>query len=119
MAIKITHIKLYDHNLWILLIYGDGTRTTLLRIKWRFQLYISFVETIKDYYETQPKSSLKHLNKCGFYMLVNNRLWRANTLEYKIDSLRFLDSSHDKEHDDAQFLQFGVSMAKLQPLLNH
>ena len=33
--------------------------------------------------------------------------------------LRFLDSSHDKEHDDAQFLQIGVSMAKLQPLLNH
>ena len=33
--------------------------------------------------------------------------------------LRFLDSSRDKEHDDAQFLQIGVSMAKLQPLLNH
>ena len=33
--------------------------------------------------------------------------------------LRFLDSSCDKEHDDAQFLQIGVSMAKLQPLLNH
>ena len=30
--------------------------------------------------------------------------------------LRFLDSSHDKKHD-AQFLQTGVSMAKLQPLL--
>ena len=35
------------------------------------------------------------------------------------DQLRFLDSSRDKEHDDAQFLQIGVSMAKLQPLLNH
>ena len=34
-------------------------------------------------------------------------------------TLRFLDSSRDKEHDDAQFLQIGVSMAKLQPLLNH
>ena len=33
--------------------------------------------------------------------------------------LTFLDSSHDKEHNDAQFLQNGVSMAKLQPLLNH
>ena len=33
--------------------------------------------------------------------------------------LRFLDSSRDKEHDDAQFLQIGVSMAKLQPLLNY
>ena len=34
-------------------------------------------------------------------------------------TLRFLNSSRDKEHDDAQFLQIGVSMAKLQPLLNH
>ena len=33
--------------------------------------------------------------------------------------LRFLDSSRDKKHSDAQFLQIGVSMAKLQPLLNH
>ena len=32
---------------------------------------------------------------------------------------RFFDSSRDKEHDDAQFLQIGVSVAKLQPLLNH
>ena len=39
-------------------------------------------------------------------------------MEYKIDS-KILDSSRDKEHDDAQFLQIGVSMAKLQPLLNH
>ena len=36
-----------------------------------------------------------------------------------ISTLTFLDSSRDKEHDDAQFLQIGVSMAKLQPLLNH
>ena len=33
--------------------------------------------------------------------------------------LKFLDSSRDKEHDDAQFLQIGVSMAKLQSLLNY
>ena len=32
--------------------------------------YICFVENIKNNYETQPKSGLKHLNKCGFYMLV-------------------------------------------------
>ena len=35
------------------------------------------------------------------------------------DRLRFLDSSRDKEHDDAQFMKIGVSMVKLQPLLNH
>ena len=51
------------------LIYRDGTRTTLLRIKRRFQIYISFVENIKDNYETQPKSGLKRLNKCGFTRL--------------------------------------------------
>ena len=34
-------------------------------------------------------------------------------------TLRLLDSSRDKEQDDAQFLKIGVSMAKLQPLLNH
>ena len=34
-------------------------------------------------------------------------------------TVTFLDSSHDKEHDDAQFLQIAVSMTKLQPLLNH
>ena len=33
--------------------------------------------------------------------------------------LRFLDSSRDKEHNYAQVLRIGVSMAKLQPLLNH
>ena len=32
---------------------------------------------------------------------------------------RFLDFSHDKEHDDAQFLQIEVSIAKLPPLLYH
>ena len=36
-----------------------------------------------------------------------------------ISIVRFIDSSRDKEHEDAQFLQIGVSMAKLQPLLNH
>ena len=80
--------------------------------------YISFVENIKDNYEKLPESGLKCLNKCRFYTLVNNHSWRVKTLEYKIDS-RFLDFSHDKEHDDAQFLQIGVSMVKLQPLLNH
>ena len=67
------------------LIYGDGTRIILLRMKWRFQLYISFVETIKDNYEKQPESGLKHLNKYCFYMLVSNCSCRANTLEYEID----------------------------------
>ena len=107
------------------LIYGDGTRTILLGMKQRFQIYIyiyiyiyiSFVENIKDNYEKQPESGLKCLNKCRFYTLVN-RSWRANTLEYEIDS-RFLDTSRYKEHNDAQFLQVGVSMAKLQPLLYH
>ena len=32
---------------------------------------------------------------------------------------RFLDFSHDKEHDHAKFLQIGVSIAKLPPLLYH
>ena len=32
---------------------------------------------------------------------------------------RLKDCLHDKERDDAQFLQIGVSMAKLWPLLNH
>ena len=31
----------------------------------------------------------------------------------------FWTTSHDKEHDDVQVLHIGVSMAKLQPLLNH
>ena len=48
-------------------------------------IYISFVENIKDNYEKQPESGLKHLNRCHFYTLANNRAWRANTLEYKID----------------------------------
>ena len=52
------------------LIYRDGTRTILLRMKWRFQIYLSFVENIKDNYEKQLESGLKCLNKCRFYMLV-------------------------------------------------
>ena len=32
---------------------------------------------------------------------------------------RFLESSRDMQHDDAQCLQTRVSTAKLQPLLNH
>ena len=71
------------------LIYGDGTRTILLKMKWRFQIYLSFVENIKDNYEKQPESGLKCLNKCRFYTLTNNRSWRTNTLEYEIDSKIF------------------------------
>ena len=87
-------------------------------MKRRFQIYLSFVETIKDNYEKQLESGLKRLNKCLFCTLVNNSWRRTNTLEYEINC-KILDSSRDKEHDDAQFLQIGVSMAKLQPLLNH
>ena len=67
------------------LIYGDGTKTILLRMKRRFQIYISFVENIKDIYDKRPESGLKRLNKCRFYTYVNNRLFRAKTLEYEID----------------------------------
>ena len=48
------------------LIYGDGTKTILLRLKRKFQIYISLVENIQDNYETLPESGLKCLNKCGF-----------------------------------------------------
>ena len=41
-------------------------RTILLRMKWRFQIYLSFVENIKDNYEKQPESGLKRLHKCRF-----------------------------------------------------
>ena len=58
-------------------------------MKWRFQIYLSFVENIKDNYEKQPESGLKRLNKCRFYTLANNRSWRTNTLEYEIDSKIF------------------------------
>ena len=54
------------------LIYRDATKTILLRMKWRFQIFISFVENIKDNYEQLPESSLKRLNKCRFYILANN-----------------------------------------------
>ena len=72
-------------------------------MKRRFQIYISFVEISIDNYEKLPESGLKRLNKCHFYTHANNRLFRAKTLEYEIDS-NFFDSSRDKEHDDAQFL---------------
>ena len=55
-------------------------------MKRRFQIYISFVETIKDNYEKLPESGLKRLNKCGFYTYANNRSLRVKTLEYDIDS---------------------------------
>ena len=55
-------------------------------MKWRFQIYLSSVESIKDNYEKQLESGLKSLNKGRFYMLANNRSWRTNTLEYEIDS---------------------------------
>ena len=64
-------------------------QTILLRMKRRFQLYISFVETIKDSYEKLPESGLKRLNKRCFYTLANNRSWREKTLEYKINSKIF------------------------------
>ena len=67
------------------LIYGDETKTILLRMKWRFQIYISFVENVKDNYKKLPKSGLKRLNKYSFYTLTNNRSWQAKTLEYEID----------------------------------
>ena len=67
------------------LIYGDGTKTLLLRMKWLFQIYISFVENIRDSHEKLPESGLKCLNKYRFYTLVNNRSWWAKTLEYEID----------------------------------
>ena len=66
------------------LIYGDGTKTILLRMKWRFQIYISFVENIKDNYEKLLVSGLKRLNKCRFYTYSNNRLLWAKTFKYEI-----------------------------------
>ena len=71
------------------LIYGDGTKTIVLRMKRRFQIYIGFVENIKDNYEKLPESGLKCLNKCRFYKLANNGSWRAKTLKYEIDSKIF------------------------------
>ena len=68
------------------LIYGGGTKIILLRMKRRFQIYIIFVENIKDNYEKLPESGLKCLNKCRFYTYANNRLLRVKTLEYDIDS---------------------------------
>ena len=48
-------------------IYGDGTKTILLRMKQQFQIYISFIENIKDNYEKLPESEYR------FYTLANNR----------------------------------------------
>ena len=48
------------------LIYGDGTKTILLRMKWRFQICISFVENIKDTYKKLPESGLKCLINAVF-----------------------------------------------------
>ena len=38
------------------LIYGDGTKTILLRMKWKFQIYIKFIENTKDMYGKLPES---------------------------------------------------------------
>ena len=54
-------------------------------MKRQFQIYISFVENIKDNYEKLLESGLKYLNKCRFYTYANNRLMRTKTLEYDID----------------------------------
>ena len=69
-----------------ILIYGDGTKIILLRMKWRFQIYISFAENIKDNSKKLPESGLKRLNTCHFYTYANNRSLRVKTLEYDIDS---------------------------------
>ena len=58
-------------------------------MKRRFQIYISFVETIMDNYEKLLESGLKRLNKCRFYTYANNRSLQAKTLEYEIDSKNF------------------------------
>ena len=71
------------------LIYRDGTKTTVLRMKQRFQIYIRFVENIKDNYEKLLKSGLKCLNKFHFYTCVNNRSWLVKTLKYEIESKIF------------------------------
>ena len=55
-------------------------------MKRRFQIYISFVENIKDNYEKLPEIVLKRLNKCRFYTYANNRSLWVKTLEYDIDS---------------------------------
>ena len=91
------------------LIYGGGTKTILLRMKRRFKIYISFVENIKDNYEKLPVSGLKSLNKCHFTHTQTIACCGQNHLNTR-SFLRFLDSSRDKEHNDAQFLQIEVSM---------
>ena len=37
------------------LIYADGTKPIALRMKQRFQIYISFVENTKDNYKKLPE----------------------------------------------------------------
>ena len=54
-------------------------------MKQRLQIYISFVENIKDNYKKLLESDLKRLNKCHFYTYAINRSLRAKTLEYEID----------------------------------
>ena len=54
-------------------------------MKRRFQIYISFVENIKDNCEKLPESVLKRLNKCRFYKYVNNRSLWVKPLECDID----------------------------------
>ena len=46
-----------------------------------------------------------HIRKQSFVVGENIRI--------RYRGLRFLDSSRDKEYDNAQFMQIGVSMAKL------
>ena len=55
-------------------------------MKRQFQIYIRFVENIKDNYKKLPESGLKRLNEYRFYTYSNNRSLRAKTLEYDIDS---------------------------------
>ena len=55
----------------------------LLRMKWRFQIYISFVEIIKYNCKKLPESVLK---RCRFYTYANNPSLWVKTLEYDIDS---------------------------------
>ena len=71
-----------------------------------------------DNYEKLPESGLKRLNKCRFTH--TRTIARCGQKHWNTRSTRrFLESSRDTKYDDIQFLKIGVSMAKLQPLLNH
>ena len=72
-----------------------------------------------DNYEKLPESGLKRLHECRFYTYAKKSLVSCENIRIRDRLLRFSDSSRDKEYGDIQFLQIGVSMAKLQPLLNH